>query len=168
MTQQRKPESVWDYPRPPRLEPLRDRIHILHRGVVLADTTRALRILETSHPPVYYLPPDDLRMDLLVRSARRSSFCEFKGVATYWSFDLTPELGPGAVGAQDEDIAWSYGVPSPAYSALRNHLAFYASRVDECTVDGERVQPQAGDFYGGWITSWIRGPFKGPPGTRGW
>lgn len=168
MAQQRTGESVWDYPRPPRLEPTARHVRIVHRGITLADTHRALRILETSHPPVFYLPPEDLRMDLLERSPRRSSFCEFKGVASYWSLNLSPELGAGAADAHVEDVAWSYPDPSPSYAALRDHLAFYASRVDECTVDGEHVESQAGDFYGGWITPDIRGPFKGPPGTRGW
>ena len=152
----RPTESVWDYPRPPRLEPTSRRIRIVHAGHTLADTTQALRILETSHPPVYYLPPAQIRMDLLQRSAARGSFCEFKGVATYWNF--------GSVA----DVAWSYERPTGAYAALAGHLAFYASRVDECWVDDERVIPQAGDFYGGWITADLRGPFKGAPGTRGW
>ena len=152
----RPTESVWDYPRPPRLEPTSRRIRIVHAGQTLADTTQALRILETSHPPVYYLPPAQVRMDLLHRSASRGSFCEFKGVATYW------DLGPAA------DVAWSYERPTGTYAALAGHLAFYASRVDECWVDDERVVPQPGDFYGGWITADLRGPFKGAPGTRGW
>jgi uncharacterized protein (DUF427 family) len=153
-------ESVWDYPRPPRLEPMASLVRIRHGGVVLAETTRALRILETSHPPVFYLPQDDIAMQSLRRSARRSSFCEFKGSATYWTVDV-----PGHVSA---DAAWSYAQPTAAYAALRDHLAFYASRVDECSVDGEIVQAQAGDFYGGWITSRVKGPFKGSPGTLGW
>lgn len=153
-------ESVWDYPRPPRLEPAGRSIRIVHGGVVLAETTRALRVLETSHPPVYYLPPQDVALQHLRRVPRRSSFCEFKGVAHYWSIEI-----PGHV---SESAAWSYADPTPAFAALRDHLAFYASRVDECYVDGERVQPQPGDFYGGWITSWVRGPFKGAPGTMGW
>jgi uncharacterized protein (DUF427 family) len=150
------PESVWDYPRPPRLESVAARIRILHAGQTLADTTRALRILETSHPPVYYLPPADIAMHLLHQSPSRQSFCEFKGLATYWS------LGNA------RDVAWSYESPTSRYAALAGHLAFYASRVDECWVDDERVLPQQGDFYGGWITSNLRGPFKGAPGTRGW
>ncbi len=152
-----KVESVWDYPRPPRLERTLRRIRILQGGVVLADTHDAWRVLETSHPPVYYLPPAALAMDLLERSSARQSFCEFKGLAEYWSF-----VG----GAQD--VAWSYPRPTPAFAALAGHLAFYASRVDECWVNDERVVPQEGDFYGGWITSDLRGPFKGGVGTRGW
>jgi uncharacterized protein (DUF427 family) len=153
-------ESVWDYPRPPRLEATARRLRVVHRGVTLADTTQAMRILETSHPPVYYLPPSDVRMDCLRPSAQRGSFCEFKGVARYWDVVVAGVVSFGA--------AWSYESPSAAYAALRGHLAFYASRVDECWVDEERVAPQAGDFYGGWITHDVTGPFKGAPGTLGW
>jgi uncharacterized protein (DUF427 family) len=161
-----EPESVWDYPRPPRLERSNRHLTITHGGLLIADTTRAFRILETSHPPVYYIPPVDIAMHLMHRSPRRGSFCEFKGVATYWSLHLptTPDNSPVAV----TDAAWSYMQPSASYAALADHLAFYASRVDECTVDGERVAPQPGDFYGGWITSQVKGPFKGAPGTLGW
>ncbi len=154
------PESVWDYPRPPRLEHSPRHVRIVHAGVVLADTTHSFRILETSHPPVFYIPQHDLAMQHLRPSKRRGSFCEFKGIAAYWNI----AIGETAV----EDAAWSYAQPSPAYTALADHLAFYASRVDECTVDGERVTAQPGDFYGGWITSHVTGPFKGPPGTLGW
>jgi uncharacterized protein (DUF427 family) len=163
-------ESVWDYPRPPQLELTHNYIRILHRGILLAETTRARRVLETSHPPVFYIPPADIAIHLLKPSAHRASFCEFKGLATYWTIDLTldPLLGISAPDAISTDAAWSYAQPAPHYTALRNHLAFYASRVDECTIDGERVLPQPGDFYGGWITSRVKGPFKGPPGTRNW
>jgi uncharacterized protein (DUF427 family) len=153
-------ESVWDYPRPPRLEATQSHIRIVHGGCVIVETSRALRILETSHPPVFYIPPADIAMRYLARSESRGSFCEFKGVATYWSVEVP--------GHASNDAAWSYAKPSTEYVALRDHLAFYASRVDECTVDGERVQAQPGDFYGGWITSRVTGPFKGPPGTLGW
>ncbi len=156
-----KIESVWQYPRPPRLEATAQRIRIVHGGEPLADTVRALRILETSHPPVYYLPQADIAMQRMRRSASRQSFCEFKGLATYWSL-------VDAVGGVARDAAWSYENPSPPYGALKGHLAFYASRVDECWVEGERVVAQPGDFYGGWITSNLRGPFKGAPGTLGW
>jgi uncharacterized protein (DUF427 family) len=155
-----KPESVWDYPRPPRLEPTHRRIRILHAGQTLADTTAALRILETSHPPVYYLPQSKLAMEFLQPSSTRKSYCEFKGFATYWNFVMNGVVVP--------DIAWSYEQPSKPYAALAHHLAFYASKPDECWVDDERVIPQPGDFYGGWITSDLVGPFKGAPGTLGW
>jgi uncharacterized protein (DUF427 family) len=154
-------ESVWDYPRPPRLEPTARRIRIVHAGQTIADTIAALRILETSHPPVYYLPPNALAMQLLTRASTRGSFCEFKGVASYW--DLTvPGMAPIA------NAAWSYERPSAQYAALAGYLAFYASKPDECWVDEEQVIAQPGDFYGGWITSDLRGPFKGAPGTLGW
>ena len=135
---------------------------VVHAGMTIADTSRAMRILETSHPPVYYIPPADVVMERLRSSARRGSFCEFKGVASYWN--LTSVDGRTAV----EDVAWSYARPSASYAALKDYLAFYASRVDECLVDDERVVPQPGDFYGGWITSHVKGPFKGSPGTLGW
>jgi uncharacterized protein (DUF427 family) len=142
----------------------------LHPAGVIADTALAqepaLRILETSHPPVYYLPRAAISMHLLSRSARRSSFCEFKGSATYWNLDI-PEQNVHAA-----DVAWSYESPTRSYAALTGYLAFYASRLAsvgaECWVEEELVQPQPGDFYGGWITSDLRGPFKGAPGTLGW
>lgn len=158
-------ESVWNYPRPPRLERTARLLRIVHGGAVIAETSNAWRILETSHPPVYYIPQIDIAMQLLARSQRRSSFCEWKGYATYWNIDLRSVLPHSTVIA---DAAWSYPDPTASYATLRDHLAFYASRVDECTVDGERVQAQPGDFYGGWITSHVRGPFKGAPGTLGW
>ena len=158
-------ESVWDYPRPPRLEPTSAHLKIVHRGVVIANTTQALRVLETSHPPVFYLPPADIRMDLLQPSNERRSFCEFKGLANYWTLAL-PALGSKEPGVAN--VAWSYPDPAKSFSALRDYLAFYASRVDECSVDGELVEAQPGDFYGGWITSRVKGPFKGAPGTTGW
>jgi len=152
-------ESVWDYPRPPRTEPTSQRIRVELGGVTIADSTRAVRVLETSSPPVYYIPPEDIRMDLLVASKNRT-VCEFKGLANYWN---------GQVGDQSAtDVAWSYQNPTAGYESIQGHLAFYASRVDACFVDDERVEPQPGSFYGGWITSQIVGPFKGAPGTEGW
>ena len=152
-------ESVWDYPRPPRVERSDKRIVVRHRGVVVADSTAAYRVLETSHPPVYYVPAADVTPGVLER-ARGSSFCEFKGTAGYW--DLTVD------GTRVSAAAWSYDHPSPEYAVLAGAIAFYPGRVDEATVGGERVRPQEGDFYGGWITADITGPFKGGPGTRGW
>ncbi|MEO0564227.1 MAG: DUF427 domain-containing protein [Chloroflexota bacterium] len=152
-------ESVWDYPRPPRLE-LTDRpIQVIFNGVTIVETTNAKRILETSHPPTYYLPPEDVRMDLLTLVNRRT-YCEFKGAASY--YDLTVD------GKTVQNAAWTYQQPNPGYEAVKNHLCFYASKMDACYVSGEKVQSQEGDFYGGWITSWVVGPFKGGPGTRGW
>ena len=153
-------ESVWDYPRPPRLEPVSQRIRVRHSGITVADSVAALRILETSHPPVYYIPAHDVVADLLRPSASRQSFCEFKGLASYWNLVME--------GSTVRDVGWSYAQPVAAYAALAGHLAFYASKVDECWVGDERVVPQAGDFYGGWITTNLRGPFKGAPGTLGW
>ena len=152
-------ESVWDYPRPPRLEPVPERIRIVVDGVTIADTTRAFRVLETSHPPTYYVPPEDVRMDLL-RPASGSSVCEWKGPASYWSLE-TP-------GRRIPELAWSYERPTEAFAAIRGYLAFYASKVDEAWVGDERATPQAGGFYGGWMTSRIAGPVKGEAGSRGW
>ena len=153
-------ERVWDYPRPPRVETVPQRIRVVQGGVAVADTMAALRVLETSHPPVYYIPREDVLAGVLSRSASRESFCEFKGLAGYW--DLTVD------GGTVRDVAWSYERPVASYARLAGHLAFYASRVEECWVGEERVQAQAGDFYGGWITANLQGPFKGGPGTRGW
>jgi uncharacterized protein (DUF427 family) len=152
-------ESAWDYPRPPRLEPTSRHIQVLFGGQVIAETRRALRLLETTHPPVYYIPPQDVRMDFLLPSTRRT-YCEYKGEASYW----TVQVGD----CVSCDAAWSYPKPNPAYEQLRGYLAFYAGRVDECLVDGQKAQPQAGDFYGGWITPDVTGPFKGAPGTNHW
>lgn len=152
-------ESVRDYPRPPRLEPIGRHIVVRHGGRVVAETRRALRVLETNHPPVYYLPPDDVDGTLLA-PAPGTSFCEWKGTARYWDLRID--------GARVERAAWSYPDPAPLFLPLRDHLAFYADRLDACLVDGERVRPQPGGFYGGWITSDLIGPFKGEPGTLGW
>lgn len=152
-------ESVWDYPRPPSLEKVSERLRVLFNGKTVADTTGGYRVLETSHPPVYYIPPADIAEPFL-RSAPGDSWCEFKGHAKYWSLDV--------YGRRAENAAWSYPAPSPGFSDIAGYLAFYASRVDACWVGDEQVQPQDGDFYGGWITSRIVGPFKGGAGTRGW
>jgi uncharacterized protein (DUF427 family) len=153
-------ESVWDYPRPPAVVPSDEHVRIVHGGLVVADTRRARRVLETSQPPAYYVPRDDVDAALLRPSSRRS-VCEWKGVATYWSVDV----GDGAVA---RDVAWSYEEPVPAYAAIAGHLAFYAQALDECWVDDERVVPNPGMFYGGWITSRVVGPFKGAAGTLHW
>ena len=152
-------ESVWDYPRPPRVEVTNRRVRVIFQGETIAESHRAQRVLETSHPPVYYIPPEDVPREFLHPSPRRS-FCEFKGQAHYW----TVRVGD----REARDAAWSYPHPSPGFAAIRDHLAFYPSRLDACYVDDEQVQSQAGDFYGGWITSDIEGPFKGGAGTEGW
>lgn len=152
-------ESVWDYPRPPRIEPTDKRIRAVFNGVIIAETRRAKRVLETSHPPAYYIPQEDIRMDLLTPTSRHT-YCEFKGAASYWSLTVADR--------SSQNVAWSYANPQPGYESIKDYLAFYASRVDEAYVEDERVQPQAGDFYGGWITSNIVGPFKGTADTQGW
>jgi uncharacterized protein (DUF427 family) len=152
-------ESVWEYPRPPRLEDSNKRIRVVFNGAVIADTMRAKRMLETSHPPVYYIPVQDIVRDCLVAS-RRTTFCEFKGHASYYTICVGDRTAV--------DAAWYYTQPSDAYRSMANYVAFYPSRMDACYVDDELVQPQQGDFYGGWITQEIVGPFKGAPGTMGW
>ncbi len=152
-------ESVWDYPRPPRLESTGREIQVVFNQVIIARTRRAYRVLETSHPPVYYLPPADIQMQYL-RPSPRTSFCEWKGQASYYHV---------AVGERRaENAAWCYPSPTPDFTAIAGYVAFYASLMDACTVDGERVTPQPGRFYGGWITKDVVGPFKGEPGTMGW
>lgn len=152
-------KSVWDYPRPPRIEPTRRHLEILFAGIKIADTTRAWRILETSHPPVYYFPAEDVLIDYLVKSPRRT-FCEWKGSAIYFSINVKGRIA--------QDAAWSYPDPVSKYQAIRDHFAFYPQKMDACYVDGELVRPQPGLFYGGWITSDLIGPFKGEPGSEGW
>ncbi len=152
-------ESVWDYPRPPALRPCDKRVRILLQGDVLADTTGALCVLETSHPPSYYLPPADIDLRFL-REISATSFCEWKGMASY--FDI---VGKGITHPR---AAWTYRRPTAAFAELRDHIAFYAHVMDACYVGDEQVTPQPGNFYGGWITSDVVGPFKGEPGTMGW
>ncbi len=152
-------ESVWDYPRPPRVEPTNKHITIIFNGETIADTTRAIRVLETSHPPAYYIPTADIRMEFFSTTSR-STFCEFKGAASYWTIKLNGRVA--------ENVAWSYRQPAAGYEAIKNYLAFYPSKMDGCYVNDELVQAQEGDFYGGWITKDIVGPFKGGAGTWGW
>ena len=153
-------ESVWDYPRPPRLEATDAHIRVEHAGRVVVDSRNALRVLETSHPPSYYLPPQDVDMDLMVESPGRSTFCEWKGAATYYDLVLDGLVTPR--------VAWAYRSPSDSFAAIRDHLSFYPQLVDACWVDDDRVTPVEGSFYGGWVTSRVVGPFKGGPGTMGW
>jgi len=152
-------ESVWDYPRPPRVEETSKHIKVVFNGTVVAETRRAKRVLETSHPPVYYIPPEDVKMEYL-RRANRTSYCEWKGRAAYYTLSVGDK--------QAKDAAWYYPDPTLGFEAINGHLAFYPHLMDACYVDGEQVRAQAGGFYGGWITSDIVGPFKGEPGTRGW
>ncbi|HSH01092.1 MAG TPA: DUF427 domain-containing protein [Anaerolineae bacterium] len=152
-------ESVWDYPRPPRLEPTNKRIQIIFNGVTIADTTGAYRVLETSHPPTYYLPPMGIDMAYL-QSAAGSSLCEWKGQGKYYDLVVNGRSAPR--------VAWYYPSPTPAFAPIANYVAFYAGPMDACYVAGQLVTPQPGQFYGGWITPDIVGPFKGIPGSYGW
>ncbi|MBG6107114.1 DUF427 domain-containing protein [Frigoribacterium sp. CG_9.8] len=152
-------ESVWDYPRPPRVEATTERIRIRFGGETIVDTTDAVRVLETSHPPVYYLPRSAFADGVLER-APGASFCEFKGAAKY----VTLRAGS----ARAESAGWYYPNPTPGYELLADRVAVYPSTMESCEVAGETVISQAGDFYGGWITSRVVGPFKGEPGTMGW
>ncbi len=152
-------ESVWDYPRPPRVESRSERVVVRLGGEVIADTSGAVRVLETSHPPVYYLPIEAF-VDGALRPVEGTSFCEFKGETHY--FDV---VGGGVVAAR---AAWNYPEPARGFDALGPRIALYPGQMDSCEIDGERVTSQVGDFYGGWITTNIVGPFKGPPGTMGW
>ena len=152
-------ESVWDYPRPPRVEHTSERVVIRLGGQIIVDTTDAVRVLETSHPPVYYVPRSHFVEGSLSSSAG-ASFCEFKGSAKYLSISGGDQFA--------EKSAWYYPSPTRGFEDLVNRVAVYPSRMDSCEVAGETVEPQAGDFYGGWITSRVVGPFKGEPGTLGW
>jgi uncharacterized protein (DUF427 family) len=152
-------ESVWDYPRPPLLEPVTARLIVVLGGETIADTTLGLRVLETSHPPNYYIPPDDIAARALERTSG-GSFCEFKGAAHYYTVRGGDRVEPEA--------AWAYDAPNAPFEPISGYVAFYAGRMDACFVDGELVTPQPGGFYGGWITSAVVGPFKGGPGSRGW
>ena len=152
-------ESVWDYPRPPRLESVNKTIEIYFNGERIALTTRAYRVLETSHPPVYYLPPADILMKYLIPSDR-TTYCEWKGRGRYYSVKVGDREVP--------DAAWYYPDPTGKFGPIRDHIAFYANLMDKCLVNGEEVIPQPGNFYGGWITSDIVGPFKGVEGSYGW
>ena len=152
-------ESVWDYPRPPIAIATSSRIRVVHRGITVADSRRAVRVLETSQPRAFYLPRADVSAEHIVAGAGRS-VCEWKGPATYWSIAVDGHITANA--------AWSYESPTSSFVSIRGHLAFYARLVDECWVDDERVVANPGSFYGGWITSAVVGPFKGDPGTSHW
>ena len=153
-------ESVWDYPRPPRLERSPKKIKIIFNGVTLAETDRAYRVLETSHPPSYYIPPEDIEMQYLQISNPQRSFCEWKGVAGYYTVTVGDK--------QAINAGWFYHDPTPPFKEIKDYVAFYARLMDACYVDDELVQPQAGELYGGWITKELVGPFKGEPGSWGW
>ena len=152
-------ESVWDYPRPPALVPVGAPVRVEFAGRIVAESAAALRVLETSHPPTVYLPPSDVDLAMLAETARTSG-CEWKGHAVY--LDLVWD------GRRSEGAAWRYRHPTPAFAALRDYVSFYPGRTDGCWIGDERVEPQPGGFYAGWITSRVVGPFKGTPGTWGW
>ena len=154
-------ENVWDYPRPPALVPCERRVRIVLGDRTIADSQRAWRVLETSHPPTIYVPPEDWVEGALRPAGGRASICEWKGRATY--FDVV-----GGDGRVEEAAAWAYPRPTARFAALRDHVSVYPGRMDACYLDDERVAAQEGDFYGGWITADIEGPFKGGPGTWGW
>lgn len=154
-----KPESVWDYPRPPVVLHVPQVIRVELGGVVIAESKRAKRVLETSHPPVYYIPPQDILADA-VKLTVGSSWCEWKGQAAYYDVE--------AGGLSVFRGAWAYPNPVPVYAEIEGYLAFYPDKMSACYVGDEKVQPQEGGFYGGWITSNLKGPFKGAPGTMGW
>jgi uncharacterized protein (DUF427 family) len=151
--------SVWDFPRPPRVEPVTQPVRVEFAGRVLAESARSLRVCETSSPPAYYIPPADVDLGALIPS-ERTSFCEWKGLARYWTIQ--------AEGRVAKDAAWSYPEPDAGYESLRDFLAFYPRRVDACYVGPDRVTPQPGFYYGGWVTPELVGPFKGVPGSESW
>ncbi|MBY9073416.1 DUF427 domain-containing protein [Nocardioides sp. WL0053] len=152
-------ESVWDYPRPPRIERSRATVEVVLGGMTVARTSTPLRVLETSHPPTYYLPATSF-VEGALRPAEGRSFCEWKGTASYL------DVLAGDVVA--ERAAWHYPQPTAAFAELIGHVAVYPGLMDRCLVDGETVVPQPGGFYGGWITSAVVGPFKGEQGTSFW
>ena len=153
-------ESVWDYPRPPRIEPLDRAVRIEHGGEVVAESDRALRVLETASPPTVYVPIADVRTELLTEIPAKHTVCEWKGRASYFDLIVGDE--------RSEAAAWHYPEPRDAFAALRDHIAFYAGRIDAAYLGDERIRPQGGTFYGGWVTDEIEGPFKGEPGSEGW
>lgn len=152
-------ESVWDYPRPPRVERCDRQVRVELGGAVIAESDRALRVLETSSPPTIYIPREHVRPERL-RPAKGTTVCEWKGTASYFDAISGDRVRPRA--------AWTYPDPKPGFEGIRDHIAFYPGRVDAAFLDDELVTPQAGNFYGGWITAEIEGPFKGDPGTEGW
>ena len=152
-------ESVWDFPRPSVAQTVHNKIKVVFAGEIIAETENAVRTIETSHPPSYYIPPEDVAMHLL-RSNGKRSFCEWKGEARYLDVVVGDHIAAAA--------AWYYPHPTSGFRSLRNFIAFYPAMMESCYVDGELVRPQAGRFYGGWITAKVAGPFKGEPGTETW
>ena len=155
----RPKESVWDYPRPPALEQDSRHVRVEFAGETIASSNGAYRVLETSHPPSFYIPLDDVNYTFLVGTPKQS-FCEWKGMAEYWSIKVGLQIVDNA--------AWSYPKPTTRFAPIKDYVSFYPSKMHACFVGDEQVQAQDGDFYGGWITSEIKGPFKGGAGTWGW
>ena len=160
MKRHRAKENVWDYPRPPRVEPVGRHVRIVLGGETIAESDRALRVLETASPPTIYIPREDVREDVLIDVEGVETHCEWKGTASY----VHAEAG----GKRANRVAWHYPEPKEGFEQLRDHLAFYPRRVDAAYLDDEEVIPQPGAYYGGWITEEIEGPFKGEPGSEGW
>ena len=152
-------ESVWDYPRPPAVQGEKKRIRVEFEGEIIADTTKALRVVETAGAPVYYIPPQNVNLQYLI-TTEQTSFCEWKGTAKYWSVQVNDRIA--------ENAAWGYLNPSDGYEAIKGYLAFYAQKMDACYVGEEKAKPQPGMFYGGWVTPNIVGPIKGEPGSEAW
>jgi uncharacterized protein (DUF427 family) len=159
ITPQPGQESVWNYPRPARLEDTDKHLRIVFNGAIIAETNRAKRVLETSHPPVYYIPSPDIKLEYLIETAQRT-FCEWKGWSTYYHVSVGDRSVDNAV--------WRYIDPTANFSGICDSYSFYGSLMDACYVNEELITPQPGDYYGGWITADIVGPFKGDVGTRGW
>jgi uncharacterized protein (DUF427 family) len=153
-------ESVWDYPRPPRVEEVQKHVQVTLNGQIIADTRNAKRVLETAGAPVYYIPREDIQMDNISISQGRQTHCEWKGVADYVDVSVGEERVSRA--------GWYYKYPTPGYESIKDYIAFYAQKMEACYIDGEKVRPQPGYFYGGWVTDDIVGPFKGEPGTEAW
>jgi len=149
--------SVWDFPRPPALKEVTQKLEVFYKNNCIAATVKGLAILETASPPTYYIPLQDIETTQLLAIPNKNSICEWKGKAQYWALQKKP----------DTSIAWSYKKPFPPYESLKNHMAFYPQQFS-CFVDGEQVTPQPGAFYAGWITKNLAGPFKGEPGTAHW
>ncbi len=152
-------ESVWDYPRPPRVENTTKHIKVIFNNLIIADTRNAKRVLEKSSPPVYYIPLNDIKTEYFVKTDKHT-VCEWKGLASYYAIVVGDKRA--------ENAAWFYPDPTQGYTSIKNCVAFYPQKMDACYVEGELVKPQSGSFYGGWITDDIVGPFKGEPGTEGW
>lgn len=152
-------ESVWDYPRPAILEDTNKHLKVICKGIILAETNRGKRVLETSHPPTYYFPPEDIKLEHLIATPKKG-LCEWKGRYQYYDISIGDQYINHA--------AWRYFEPTPGFESIQEYYGFIANLMDACYVNDEQVIPQPGDFYGGWITADIVGPFKGSPGTYGW